>query len=96
MLHIMQPSQGRIVIVSGDAVRSNGCDTAPAVVTRTWGRNNDGSYTINALAFPDATMPVAVTSVRLYADETAVARAREALAEHARESITIAHWPSRV
>lgn len=91
----MQPTQGRIVIVSGTSVRSNGCDTAPAIVTRAWGQREDGAWVINATVLPDAGTPKALTSVALYAGAAEVEAARDALPEHTRESVTLAYWPSR-
>lgn len=85
-----QPSAGRIVLAVGSAAKSNGTDVAPALITRTWGENSDGSWTVNMTVFPDCAEPRVVTSVKLFADEDA---ARGNL-PHA-ESLA-AYWPPRV
>lgn len=85
-----QPSAGRIVLAVGAQAAGNGSDVAPALITRTWGENEDGSWTVNMTVFPDAGSPVSATSVKLFADEE---MAREALVF---STSTAAYWPPRV
>lgn len=84
-----QPSPGRIVLAVGAQAVSNGTDVAPALITRVWGENPDGSWTVNMTVFPDAGSPVSATSVEVFADERA---ARAALPF---PSTTAAYWPPR-
>ena len=86
-----KPSQGRIVTARGGRAVSNGCETAPALITRVFGQNENGSWTVNATLFPDATDPRTVTSVYLYEDEDALPAD---LADNPR--VTALHWPARV
>lgn len=74
----------RMVVAVGAAARSNGTDVAPAVITRVWGETM-----VNATVFPDAAGVQAVTSVRLFADET------EARGSLQNESMTALYWPTR-
>jgi hypothetical protein len=90
---VQTPTQGRIVIVEGDLVSSNGADTAPAIVTRTWGQNSDGTHTINATTFPDNSPSRVVSSIRLYPDREA---AMSGDARKSFEGATVAYWPPRV
>jgi hypothetical protein len=85
-----QPSLGRIVLAVGTQATSNGTDVAPALITRVWGENPDGSWTVNMTVFPDAGSPVNATSVKVFADEEA---ARAALPF---PTATAAYWPPRV
>ena len=93
----MQPSQGRMVIAKGGAARSNGSETAPALITNVFAQP-DGGYLCNVTIFPDAAQPVVRTSVRLYHDETAVDAAVAAMhtSETWHESMTVLYWLPQV
>jgi len=60
----MQPTIGRIVIVTG--LGSNGTLEHPAIITRVW----SDSY-VNVTVFPDAAAPESHTSVNLFEDRDA-------------------------
>jgi len=95
----MQPTQARIVIAKGGAARSNGSETAPAIITRVWDQNLPMDYwNVNVTVFPDAAAPVVVTSARLYYDVEAADAAVKAMQETSawHESMTVLYWPPRV
>lgn len=84
---MQQPSVGRIVHAVL-ASKVNGTDIAPAVITRVWEQNDDGSWNVNITTFPDASQHFLVmSSSRLFADEDG---ARAHLPSFA------AFWPPRV
>lgn len=85
----MEPTQGRIVTAVGGRAVSNGCSTAPALITRVWEKNEDGTWTVNATLFPDATDPRTVTSVYLYDTEADIPA-------DLHPQVTSLHWPARV
>lgn len=84
----MKASIGRTVIVRGPAVASNGSDRAPAIITRAWGDQDTqlGPVAINLQAFPDAGVPVSLTSVMLFDSEASAGDAG---------GYAVAFWPSR-
>jgi hypothetical protein len=85
------PSVGRIVLAVGFRATMNGTDTAPALLTRTWGdAGPDGAFTVNATVFPDTGSAVCITSAKLWPDEEA---ARASL-QHG--TMTALYWPPRV
>ena len=85
----MVPTQGRIVTAKGGRAVSNGCDTAPAVITRVWSQRENGAWLVNVTLFPDATDPRTVTSVYLYETEADIP-------EGLHQSTTSLYWPARV
>lgn len=86
------PSPGRIVTAVGMAARSNGVDTAPALITRIWSqRESDGAWMVNATIFRDNASPNYVTSAYLVYDEPG---ARALIGDN--ETMTALHWPVRV
>jgi hypothetical protein len=84
---MQQPSVGRIIHVIGGPAHSNGAETAPAVITRVWSQHPAGGWVVNATVFPDASLPLFATSVRLRDTE-----------EEARGHLpsAAAYWPPRV
>lgn len=84
------PSIGRIVTAVGFLARSNGTDVAPAMITRTWGQHEDGTWTVNVTIFRDNAAENYATSVRLFDTED------EARASLQHETGTALHWPARV
>lgn len=85
------PSIGRIVIAVGGVARSNGTDVAPAIITRTWNEQPDGSWIVNVHVFPDAGIEQNATSLKLWPDEDS---ARQAL-DGQPLSVYAAFWPAR-
>lgn len=85
------PSIGRIITVVGQGARSNGTDVAPAVITRVWGERPDGAWTLNVRVFPDAGIGQNLTSILLWPDEDTARQAIEG-----KDSMSAAHWPTRV
>lgn len=86
----MMPTVGRVVIVEGDTVKSNGTNVAPAVITRVWSPPGADHWMVNVMAFPDNGHPKAVTSVKLYRDQ------RAAEAANTVAGAVFAYWPPRV
>lgn len=82
----MTPSIGRIVIVPVQPELNNGADRAPAVITRVWNEQPDGSWVINARVLCDSENTLWVTSVKLFDTE------EQALAV----GTHVAYWPPRV
>lgn len=80
------PTLGRIVLVKGDRVMSNGSRVHPAIVTRVFSPD-----VINVMVMPDARTPEPQTSVHLVADEVA---ADDWLATHPHQ--LAAFWPRLV
>lgn len=86
------PTKGRVVIAEGLRARSNGDDSAPAMITRVWSRRDaDKAWLVNVTIFVDAAGPNIATSVYLYESADA---ARNALAEN--PHATVLYWPERV
>lgn len=93
---MQKASPGRTVMVIGGPARSNGTDTAPAVITRVWGIGYPGNGVacpmVNATVLPDNSHQTrAVTSISLYADEKT---ARDNLGDDL--DAAVAHWPTMV
>jgi len=87
----MKPSPARVVLAVGGKAEYNGTDTCPAVITRVWGENDNGSWTVNARLLPDASNETpAVTSVYLHENEEA---ARATLTHPTTVAL---YWPARV
>lgn len=82
----MTPSKGRIVFAIVTPEMNNGDDFAPAIITRVWDRQEDGSHIVNLRVLCDSENLLWLTSVRLYDTEDA-ARTH---GQHA------AFWPPRV
>jgi hypothetical protein len=81
-----QPSLARAVIAIVDPAKNNGADVAPAVITRVWGENPSGGWTVNIKVSNDGPNNEWKTSVLLCDTE-----------EQAREVKTHAcFWPPRV
>lgn len=63
---MQKPSLGRIVITRVPPALNNGADEAPAIITRVWGEQPDGSWTVNMRVLTDTPdNPLSKTSVRL-------------------------------
>lgn len=88
----MQPSIGRMVVVSG--LSSNGSLEHPAIVNCGWPANSYGDgreYCVNVTVFPDCGQPVSKTSVPMF-ESRAVA---EAWHRDHRFAEVVAFWPDR-
>jgi hypothetical protein len=80
-----KPSLCRMVIAIVDPANNNGADVAPAVITRVWGQQPDGAWTVNVQVFNDSPVSEWKTSIVLFDTE-----------EQAREHGThAAFWPPR-
>lgn len=86
---MQKPSPCRMVLAVGGKAKGNGCDVAPALITRVWSQREDGSWLVNATLFPDASPSAVVTSVYLFEDEPT---ARDSLAY---AESTALYWPAR-
>lgn len=84
---MQKASQGRMVLLIGGVARSNGTDTAPAIVTRAW-----SDTMVNLIVYPDCAQPAVAPSITLFEDEQA---ARDWIAADEYRS-TAAYWPPRV
>jgi hypothetical protein len=84
------PSIGRIVIVPVAPSLNNGADRAPAIITRVWNEQPDGSWMINARVLCDSESTLWGTSLRLFASEDDALRAPIPGTSH------FAYWPPRV
>lgn len=82
---------GRVVWVMSATNCWNGADIAPALINRVW-----ASDMVNVTAFPDCTVPVSFTSIRLLATmDEAIAAVKEARS-HGHLSFRVAFWPPGV
>lgn len=87
-----KPTIGRVAIMIGGPAKTNGTDTAPALITRVWGEHPAGAWTVNLAVLPDAVGETrSATSVLLFPDE---GLAREYIGENA--TMVAAFWPPRV
>ena len=84
------PSIGRVVIVPVGPSLNNGADRAPAIITRVWNEQPDGSWVINARVLCDSENTMWLTSLRLFASESVALDATLSDAKH------FAYWPVRV
>lgn len=89
---------GRTVHVIVDPKKNNGSDVATGVITREWGANAAGGWTVNVRTLVDgrASGDEYLTSIQLFDDEQA-ARARVAEAEALEQPYTprVAWLPAR-
>lgn len=84
------PSIGRIVVVPVAPSLNNGADRAPAIITRVWNEQPDGSWVINARVLCDSENTLWLTSLRLFVSESVALDATVPGASH------FAYWPQRV
>ncbi|MER7280431.1 hypothetical protein ABT369_38940 [Dactylosporangium sp. NPDC000244] len=83
----MIPTAGRFVTLRGRYAQSNGVGECPALITSVWPDDM-----INVVAFPDAMEPIAVTSVKLFADRDALDEYVDGFEDG--DSLSVAYWPT--
>lgn len=87
----MKGSIGRIIIVKGKVVTSNGVDLAPAIITRAWSDRDtlEMPVCVNCTAQLDLAGPQHIGSVMLYDTEAEALKAYDG-------ANPVAYWPPRV
>lgn len=92
----MKASIGRVIIVKGRVVTSNGSDLAPALITRVWSGEDTRNQPVmvNCTAQPDLAGNQHIGSVMLYDTEEEALAARAIQAEPG--NTPVAYWPPRV
>lgn len=66
---VQTPSLGRVVLALVNPATNNGADVAPAVLTRVWNEQPDGSWVVNCKVNLDGDGSAWLTSARLFDDE---------------------------
>lgn len=92
----MKPSLGRVIIVRGKIVTSNGSDLAPAVVTRIWSDEDTRNepVMVNCTAQPDLAGHQHIGSVFVYDTKEEADVVHDAQVPPG--STPVAYWPPRV
>jgi hypothetical protein len=83
------PSLGRIIIVRTDPEDHSGATEAPAVITRVWNEQADGSHLVNVQVLHDNGGVQPRTSLSLFEDQAAADEAKP-------DGTHVGWWPPKV